>query len=103
MGTLSKWLHSEPRGIPAPVLTFEAIDELRRLSLAVIADCPPPHDARARRQVENAITAQQLWMARCEMYQLVARRHCEAEAARRIEALAPAFEAWLPQATLRRR
>jgi hypothetical protein len=51
--------------------------------------------------VARAATAQQLWEARCDMYQAIARRHCEAEAVRRLNELLPAFEGWLPPGALK--
>lgn len=77
-----------------------SMDELRRLCLDLFADCMPPGGDRLRAQVAQARTAQQLWLMRCEIYQAIARRHCEAEAVRRINALLPAFEGSMPRAAL---
>ncbi|MDB5871416.1 MAG: hypothetical protein JWQ07_858 [Ramlibacter sp.] len=78
------------------------IEELRRRSLQVLADCARPQDERIRDRLNNAFTAEQLWQARCEIYQAIARQHCEAEAMRRLNGLAPAFEGWLPASALTR-
>ena len=102
MGALMKWLHSEPQGTAAPARDLRSLDELRQRSLELIADCPRPHDQRIRMQVENAITAQQLWLVRSDIYQSIARQHCEAEAVRRVNELLSAFEGWLPPGALRR-
>jgi len=77
------------------------IDELRRRALEALADCAQPRDERVRAQLTRARTAQQLWEVRCDMYQTIARHHCEAEAVRRLNALLPAFEGWLPPGALR--
>lgn len=93
-----RWLNREaPKG-PAPVL--HSVDELCRRSLELLADCTRPNDERIRFRLQRATTAQQLWLLRDDIYQAIARRHCEAEAARRINALAPAFEGWLPPCML---
>lgn len=76
------------------------IDELRRRALEVLADCASPQDERVRAQVARARNAQQLWEARCDMYQTIARRHCESEAVRRLNGLLPAFEGRLPSSAL---
>lgn len=72
------------------------IDEVRRRALETLADCTSPQDERIRAQLTRARTAQQLWEARCDMYQTIARRHCETEAVRRLNELLPAFDGWLP-------
>jgi len=79
------------------------LEELRRLSLAAVADCAPTEEHRIRGQLARAGTAQQLWLVHSDIYQAVARRHCEFEAARRINALSDAFEGHLPARTLTRR
>lgn len=76
------------------------IDQLRQRALEVLADCASPQDERIRAQLTRARTAQQLWEARCDMYQTIARRHCESEAVRRLNGLLPAFEGWLPSSSL---
>ena len=96
-----KWLNSQPGPNAAPPPARHSVDELRRRSLEVLADCTRPGDERIRAQLERASTAAQLWQARCDMYQAIARRHCEAEAVRRLNALLPAFEGWLPPGSLR--
>ena len=79
----------------APAATAAAIEELRQRSLAALADCTRPQDERVRGQL-------QLWQARCEIYQAIARQHCEAEAARRLNGLLPAFEGLMPERALKR-
>jgi hypothetical protein len=102
MGALMKWLNSLPgESQPAPV-AISSIGELRQRSLDAIADCTRLNDERIRAQVSRAANAQQLWQLRSDIYQAIARRHCEAEAARRVNDLLPAFEGWLPPGALRR-
>jgi hypothetical protein len=102
MGALMKWLNSRPADAqPAPAVT-SSIGELRQRSLQAIADCTRQHDERIRVQVGRAANAQQLWQLRGDIYQSIAQKHCEAEAARRLNDLLPAFEGWLPPGALRR-
>jgi hypothetical protein len=100
MGALMKWLHSEPREGRTPAPDLRSVEELRQRSLDAIADCTRPHAERIRSQLARAPTAQQLWLARCDIYQAVAHQHCEAEAMRRINDLLPVFEGWLPPSAL---
>lgn len=101
MGTLTKWLNSQPGPNAARPPVRQSIDELRRRSLELLADCSRPSDERIRAQLARASSAEQLWQARCDIYQAIAQRHCEAEAVRRLNALLPAFEGWLPPGSLR--
>jgi hypothetical protein len=102
MGALMKWLNSQsPDPSDHPERPLNSIDELRQRSLEILADCTRPHDERIRGQVARAVTAQQLWQVRCDMYQAIAHRHCEAEAVRRLNELLPAFQGWLPPGALR--
>jgi hypothetical protein len=102
MGALMKWLNSRPGESQPAVAAPSSVDELRRRSLDAIADCTRLNDERVRAQVSRAANAQQLWQLRSDIYQAVARKHCEAEAARRLNELLPAFEGWLPPGALRR-
>lgn len=89
------WLNREPPPAEAPPsFARSSIEELRRLSLETLADCAPGDGLR--QHLAHARTGQQIWQVRCEMYQAIARRHCESEAVRRLDALLPAFEGWLP-------
>jgi hypothetical protein len=102
MGALVKWLHSRPQAAQPAERTPAGMEDLRRLCLDALADCVRAQDERARGQLARAATPQQLWLLRCEIYQAVAQRHCEAEAARRVNGLLPAFAGWLPDAALTR-
>lgn len=87
------WLHSRPpksAAIPAANL-----NEIRLLSLAALADCGSAAE-RIRMQVRSIRSGTDLMLLRGDIYQLVAREHCEAEARRRINDLLPAFEGWVP-------
>jgi len=101
MGALMKWLNSQPGQESPSQRPRHSIDELRRRSLELLTDCTRPNDERIRSQLVRASTAQQLWQARCDIYQAIAHQHCEAEAVRRLNELLPAFEGWLPPGALR--
>lgn len=98
-----RWLNRESSGTAQARAALHTIDELRRRSLEALADCMRPQDDRIRGQLARAATPQQLWLMHSDIYQAVARRHCEFEAARRINALSAAFEGWLPASALTRR
>ena len=102
MGALMKWLNSQPGPSAAPAPARQSVDELRRRCLELLTDCTRPGDERIRIQLMRASTAEELWRARCDIYQAIAHRHCEAEAVRRLNAMLPAFEGWLPRGSLRR-
>jgi hypothetical protein len=70
--------------------------ELRHLMLGLLADCSGVRCDRARVHLQQARSAQDLWLARSEIFQLLASEHCQSQAAERINALLPAFEGWLP-------
>jgi hypothetical protein len=78
------------------------LDELRQLVLAAFADCSAAAAERLRDRARSMHSARELWLLRADIYQLVARQHCQFEAARRINALLPAFSGWLPEAALTR-
>ena len=70
--------------------------ELRQLTLALLHDCSGTACERLRLRIRGARNAQELWMIRSEVFQLIASQHCQSQAARRINELLPAFEGWLP-------
>ncbi|MBC5764939.1 hypothetical protein [Ramlibacter albus] len=76
------------------------IIELRQLCLGVLHDCSGPATEQLRRRLQCASTPQEIWMARCDMFQLVASQHCQSQAATRINSLLPAFSGWLPERLL---
>jgi hypothetical protein len=102
MGALMKWLNSLPGDADVAATAQSSIGEMRLRCLDAIADCTRLNDERIRAQVGRAANAQQLWQLRSDIYQAIARKHCEAEAARRLNELLPAFEGWLPPGALRR-
>ena len=96
----SSWLNSgtQPQGGGPPATPDVAT--LRGQVLAALGDCTGHRADALRLRLQRAPGAQELWLARCEVYQLVASQHCESQAAMRINALLPAFRPWLPAKVL---
>lgn len=109
----TEWSHSHPvlarllgRTSPAGMAAVSPsqldVEEIRQRNLAMLQDCQGPALPRVRRCVNAARSAQDLWMLRCELYQVVSCSHGEPEAMRRIHALVPSFEGWVPPQALQR-
>ena len=94
-----RWLHSLPSGLG---LVDQPMDSLRAHMQAVFSDCTGRHCERMRLRIENTATAQDLWLMRGEIFQLVAGQHCQSVAAARLNALVPHFEGWIPDRFLTR-
>jgi hypothetical protein len=77
-----------------------SLNEIRDLILAVVADCECEAAERIRGHAHLMRSAADLWHLRQSVFEVVARRHCESEAARRVNGLVPAFEGWMPQSAL---
>lgn len=101
MSLWRKWLdsraHERSLKPPAPHL-----DEVRRHLCAALQGCDGPVSERMRWRIVEALTAHDLWLLRGEIFQLVADEFHQEEAARRINALLPAFSGWLPDRMLTR-
>lgn len=102
---MSRWMSWLPSGSPerlAPPAAPADLAALRAQMLSVLDDCLDAPADRMRTRLLRARTANELWLARCDVYQLIASRHCESTAAQRINGLIASFEGWLPQHLLRR-
>jgi hypothetical protein len=75
--------------------------ELRWHMVAVLNDCNGTGREAATSRLMRARSMNELWLARTDLYQIIARQHCESLAAQRINALIPFFEGWIPAAMLR--
>jgi hypothetical protein len=101
MASWKQWLHSRP---------FEwqfrppqaGIETVRRQLLAVLDDCAGFECDRLRWRLHTAECAQELWLLRDAVFQVVAHQHCQAQAAERINGLVPAFRHVLPAGLLLR-
>lgn len=94
MAAWRKWLNSQSSGLTE--LDALSLSEVRAAVLATLKDCGGPVCERMRWRLEAAHSAQELWMLRSEIFQLVSAQHCQAEAATRINGLLPVFEPYLP-------
>jgi hypothetical protein len=74
----------------------ECVAQLRRQCLALLEDCQGPSCDRLRLRLQVARNASEVWLARGEIFQLVASQHCQAQAAQRINGLLPLFEGRVP-------
>ena len=71
--------------------------DLRQLAREVLDDCTGVDADRLRLRIRCASDARDLWLMRCDMYQVVAHQHLQSVASKRINGLLPAFEQWLPR------
>jgi hypothetical protein len=95
MAAWKKWLNSQPFAIIEETEPM-TLDEIRMQVMATLAGCDGPMCERMRWRMDSARTAQDLWLLRGEIFQLVSSQHCQAVAAARINGLIPAFEGSLP-------
>jgi len=78
------------------------VEQLRRQLHEALQQCEGPMCERLHWRIDAACTAHHLWLLRGEIFQLVSREFCQEEAARRINALLPAFSGRVPQRMLTR-
>ena len=95
MAAWSAWLNSRPFEwqFSAPAAGVEAV---RRQLLAVLDDCQGFEVDRVRWRLHMAERAQELWLLRDAVFQVVASQHCQSLAVERIDGLVPAFRQVLP-------
>ena len=98
MAAWKNWLNSLPSEIG--VMEHATIEDLRADVLAALTDCAGPMCERMRWRIECTDSAQDLWLLRGELFQLIAAAHCQSVATSRINSLLPAFEGWLPRKML---
>jgi hypothetical protein len=103
MAAWKKWLHSSRPSsewqIPIPHAGVEAV---RRQVLSALDDCEGLECDRLRWRLNTAESAQDLWLLRGAIFQLVASQHCQTQAADRINQLLPAFQRVLPSSLVSR-
>jgi hypothetical protein len=95
MAAWKKWLLSQPAALEEDGFSM-TFDDLREQVRGALDECDGAMCERMRWRIEACRSAQELWMLRGEIFQLVATRYSQAEAARRINGLLPAFEGWMP-------
>lgn len=95
---LIHWL----QGLGAPrAASVAELDGIRRKMNELVLDCDLRRARRVRAHLEAGSTAMQLWLARSEIYQVVADEHGQHEAARRIKSLSPLFKGLIPAKQLK--
>lgn len=101
MAAWSAWLNSSPFDwqFSAPPAGVEVV---RRLLLATLDDCQGFEVDRVRWRLHMAERAQELWLLRDAVFQVVASQHCQSLAVERIDGLVPAFRKVLPAALVSR-
>jgi hypothetical protein len=102
MAAWKKWLSSFPSFEPEDSALESGIEGVRAQVLKVLDDCTGSEAERLRWRLHSAASAQDLWMLRGAIFQLVAHQHCQSEAASRIEALQPLFREVLPASLVSR-
>jgi hypothetical protein len=101
MAAWKNWLHhSDVEWHARP--TSAGVEDARRQLLEALDDCAGFECDRLRWRVHTAERAQELWLLRESVFQVVASQHCQAQAAERINRLVPAFQTVLPAALVSR-
>lgn len=72
------------------------VDQIKQHLRAQLSDCSDRAAQRVVYRISGALTADELWQIRSELHQCIAQLYSQAEAARRINSLLPAFEGWVP-------
>lgn len=73
------------------------VEFVRQQLLGVLDDCEGFEVDRVRWRLHTAERAQELWLLRDAVFQVVAMQHCQSLAAERIQGLVPAFRRVLPE------
>lgn len=68
---------------------------IRNQLMRSIADCTAQAAQRLRTKIDQARTAQELWMLRNDAFQIISQQHNQSIAAERINALIQSFDGWL--------
>jgi hypothetical protein len=97
MASWMNWLNSRPLERQFDIRPTPAgVEAVRRALLSALDDCEGFECDRLRWRLHTAECAQDLWLLRDALFQVVASQHCQDQAAQRIDQLAPAFRQVLP-------
>ena len=103
LAVLNRWRHARPgarvaRNERQALRRAETdggrlqLSELRDRTREVLRDCTGVEADRLRIRIGCAADASDLWLMRCDIFQVVANQHLQSVAANRINALLPAFD-----------
>jgi hypothetical protein len=92
MAAWKKWINSLPFAEAAVEPPLTTLEQMRAQVRETLRGCDGPMCERMRWRIDATRSAQDLWLLRSEIFQLVAGQHCQAEAAQRINGLIPLFE-----------
>ena len=98
----TNWLSSGPDPLPVLARPPAAVESVRQQILGLLEDCQGVDCERLRWRLHTAECAQDLWMLRGPLFQVIASQHCQSQAAERVNGLLPAFQELLPQRMLSR-
>lgn len=75
--------------------SLKDLQSIQTALLQCITDCDKAPAQRLRHKIEQAKSAQELWLLRNDAYQLISQQTSQAVAAERINALITHFDGWL--------
>ena len=75
--------------------SLKDLQSIQTALLQCITDCDKVPAQRLRHKIEQAKSAQELWLLRNDAYQLISQQTSQAVAAERINALITHFDGWL--------
>jgi hypothetical protein len=78
------------------------LEQIKQRMLDTLHDCEDPAASRIRYKVGHALAPADLWLIRSDLYQYVANRHNQTEAALRVNHLLPCFKGWVSRTQLSR-
>ncbi len=75
--------------------SLKDLARIRHQLMRCVADCTSQTAQRLRSKIEQARSAQELWLLRNDAFQVISQQHNQSVAAERIDALIHCFEGWL--------
>ena len=84
-----------PHQRPPRSASLKDLATIRHQLMRSVADCTTQTAQRLRDRIDDARTAQELWLLRNDAFQLISQQHDQSIAADRINALIQCFEGWL--------
>ncbi len=96
------WLHSATSGTFLSSTPNAELENVREHLLHLLDDCQGTDCERLRWRLHTAESAQDLWLLRGPLFQVVASQHCQQQAAERVNGLVPAFQGLMPARLLSR-